>query len=117
MNEVVLGALCALQGALNDHGVASRIELSSEPPLIVGYAGQLQEVVINLVHNAVEAMHAVDDGDRILTVRTGRDGAASVIAEIEDTGQGIDPSNIHRIFDAFVTTKPAGTGWAWRFAR
>ena len=70
----------------------------------------MQEVIINLVHNAVEAMDALKDGHRVLNVRTRRDGDRAVIAEVEDSGPGIDPKFFHNIFDAFVTTKPQGTG-------
>jgi signal transduction histidine kinase len=77
---------------------------------VLGDRGQLQEVIINLVHNAVEAMDAVKEGDRVLNVRTRRDGDRAIIVEVADSGPGIDPKLFDNIFDAFVTTKPQGTG-------
>jgi signal transduction histidine kinase len=70
----------------------------------------LQEVIINLVHNAVEAMDAVKEGHRVLNVRTRRDNDRAIIVEVEDSGPGIDPKLFDNIFDAFVTTKQQGTG-------
>ena len=79
-------------------------------PPIVGHRGQLQEVIINLLQNAVEAMDAIKDDRRVLTVRTARDGDKAIRVEVEDTGPGIDAKNLDKVFDAFVTTKPGGMG-------
>jgi signal transduction histidine kinase len=70
----------------------------------------LQEVFINLIKNAVEAMDGVGDDSRVLTVRTRVSGRDAIVAEVEDTGPGIDPANMEKVFDAFMTTKPTGTG-------
>jgi signal transduction histidine kinase len=69
----------------------------------------MQEVIINLLQNAVEAMHAIKDDRRVLTVRTRRDGDKAIVVEVEDTGPGIDAEG-RDVFDAFVTTKPGGMG-------
>jgi len=76
----------------------------------MGHRGQLQEVFINLVHNAIEAMDAVDGDDRILRVRAERHGGNAIIVAVEDSGPGIDPKHLKTIFDAFITTKPNGLG-------
>jgi signal transduction histidine kinase len=110
VNETVLAALRALRGALDEHGVSVRSELKLDVPHIVGHRGQLQEVVINLLQNAVEAMDAIEDDCRVLTVRTRRDGDKAIIVEVEDTGPGIDAKSLDKVFDAFVTTKPGGMG-------
>jgi signal transduction histidine kinase len=70
----------------------------------------LQEVFVNLINNAMEAMDGVTADRRVLTLRTRYDGEKMIVAEVEDTGPGIDPSNAERVFDAFVTTKPTGMG-------
>ena len=75
----------------------------------MGHKGQLQEVFVNLIQNAIEAMDAIKD-DRILRVRTEHDGDNTIIASVEDSGPGIDPSRLGNIFDAFVTTKSHGMG-------
>ncbi len=110
VNEMVLGSLRALDGELNDHGVTSRAELTSELPFVMGHRGQLEEVLINLGRNAIEAMDAIDEGSRALRVRTRHGDRDTIIVAVEDTGPGIDPEKLDVIFDAFVTTKPKGMG-------
>jgi signal transduction histidine kinase len=110
VNEVALGGLRILRAELSDHGVTTSLNLASDLPLVLGDRGQLQEVIINLVHNAIEAMDAVKYGRRVLNVRTRRAGERTIIVEVEDSGPGIDPILLDNIFDAFVTTKPQGTG-------
>jgi signal transduction histidine kinase len=110
VNEIALAALRALRGALNEHGVLVRSELEPDLPHIVGHRGQLQEVMINVLQNALEAMDAIEDEDRVLTVRTRRDGEQAIVVEVEDTGPGIDARSPGNVFDAFVTTKPGGMG-------
>jgi signal transduction histidine kinase len=79
-------------------------------PPVMGQSGQLQEVIVNLIQNAIDAMDLVDDAHRVLQVRTKFDGGDAISVEIEDTGSGIDPKKSNNIFDAFVTTKPKGMG-------
>jgi signal transduction histidine kinase len=110
VNEIVLGSLRALSGELDDRGVATRTELTSELPLVMGHRGQLQEVLLNLGRNAIEAMDAVKDGNRVLGVKTERDERDAIIVAVRDTGPGIDPDKLNGIFDPFVTTKPHGMG-------
>jgi signal transduction histidine kinase len=76
----------------------------------MGHKGQLQEVILNLVHNAIDAMAPVEVGRRTLKLRTKTDGAKVIIIEVQDSGEGIKPDRLHSIFDAFVTTKSSGTG-------
>ena len=110
VNETALAGLWTLRGAFNEHGVSVRSELNPDVPPIVGHRGQLQEVIINLLQNAVEAMDAIKDDRRVLTVRTTRSGDKAILVEVEDTGPGIDANNLDKVFDAFVTTKPGGMG-------
>jgi signal transduction histidine kinase len=95
VNETALAGLWTLRGSFNEHGVSVRSELHPDVPPIAGHRGQLQEVIINLLQNAVEAMDAIKDDRRV---------------EVEDTGPGIDAKNLDKVFDAFVTTKPGGMG-------
>ena len=110
VNETALAGLWTLRGSFNEHGVSVRSELHPDVPPIAGHRGQLQEVIINLLQNAVEAMDAIKDDRRVLTVRTARDGDKAIRVEVEDTGPGIDAKNLDKVFDAFVTTKPGGMG-------
>jgi signal transduction histidine kinase len=110
VNELALGVLQALREDLKDHRVTTQAELTSQLPFVMGHRGQLQEVFINLVHNAIEAMDAVAGDDRILRVRAERHGGNAIMVAVEDSGPGIDPQQLKTIFDAFITTKPNGLG-------
>jgi C4-dicarboxylate-specific signal transduction histidine kinase len=109
VNEVVRGVLRILRDELTYHSVAVRLHLALDLPLVAASSPQLQEVFVNVIQNAIEAMTASNDDRRVLTVRTWCD-AAKVLAEIEDSGSGIDPDSAERMFDAFVTTKSTGMG-------
>jgi signal transduction histidine kinase len=110
INEIILGVMLSLQGQLRDHGVAAFPELTTELPLIKGHRGQLQQVIINLINNAVEAMDVTIDRRRVLHVRTELRGREAITVVIKDSGPGIDPNKLDDIFRAFFTTKPRGTG-------
>ena len=110
VNKISLQVLRLLRDELKAHGVMTEVELASDLPLVVGHKGQLQEVVINLFQNAMEAMGAIKDGPRMLQLRTKRGGDDAVVIEIEDSGPGVDPADLNSIFDAFFTTKSHGMG-------
>src|SRR6266404_2647231 len=110
LNGIALGTLDVLRGELKDHGVIIRTELAPELPLVPGHSGQLQEVMLNLVRNAIDAMDSITDRARVLRVRTECDGRGAIVVSVEDSGPGIDPEKSDSIFDAFVTTKPQGMG-------
>jgi signal transduction histidine kinase len=109
VSELADTALRALRGELTDRGITAHFELASGLPLTVGHRVQLEEVISNLVVNAMDALATVE-GDRVLKVRTRRDGGEKVSVEVEDFGPGIAPEHLERIFEPFVTTKPHGTG-------
>ena len=110
VNELASRALYALRNELNDHSVATRIELMPSLPFVTGHKGQLQEVITNLILNSVEAMDSVKVDGRMLKVRTTTDGERTLVVQVEDSGPGIDPEKMADIFNAFVTTKANGTG-------
>jgi signal transduction histidine kinase len=110
VNSMTLEALQTLNGELNDHSVKTDVELASELPLVMGHRVQLQEVISNLVYNAIDAMAPIKLDRRTLKVRTKADGTKAVIVEVEDSGHGIEPERLGSIFEPFVTTKPHGTG-------
>jgi len=110
VNNLTVEVLQSLHGELNDHDVRTDVELASELPHIIGHRVQLQEVILNLVHNAIDAMASVKVDHRTLRVRTKSDGDKAVIVEVEDSGQGIEPQRLGSIFEPFVTTKSKGSG-------
>jgi signal transduction histidine kinase len=109
INDVVAETLRIMQGEIEERGIKAQVDLRPRLPHIMGHRGQLQEVLINLIHNGIEAMSAIESRERLLTIVTQFDDCAVTLA-VRDTGPGIDPRKTNQIFDAFVTTKPSGMG-------
>lgn len=110
LNEVILAVLKSQQDELARRSIKVRRELTPGLSLVYGYEAQLEEVIVNLVSNASDAMGMMSRENRVLTVRTRPRGRDAVSVDILDTGPGIDPKRLGEIFDAFVTTKPHGSG-------
>ena len=110
VNDLALVALRTLDKELKDRRVGTHVELTSELPLVMGHRGQLLEVIVNLIQNAIEAMEALDDKQRGLQVKTERHGAKAIKIMIADTGPGIDAKKSDEMFQAFFTTKSQGMG-------
>jgi C4-dicarboxylate-specific signal transduction histidine kinase len=111
VKELALSVLQALREQLKDHSITTHIELTSELPPVIGHRGQLQEVFINLVHNAIEAMDAVKDDNRLLRVRTDHHDGKAIIVTVEDSGPGIDPKSWTAYSTRSLRRSP--TGWDW----
>jgi hypothetical protein len=110
INEAVREVIVLTRGEALKNGVSVRMQLAEGLPLIQGDRVQLQQVVLNLILNAVEAMNSVDDGRRELWISTERRGADEVLVAVRDLGPGIDPEQLERVFDSFYTSKPSGMG-------
>jgi signal transduction histidine kinase len=110
MNDLALGALRALDGELKNHNILTRTHLKPDLPPIMGHSGQLQQVIVNLIQNAIDAMDLVDSDLRVLQLRTENNGSDATSISVEDTGPGIDPKKSDDMFGAFFTTKPHGMG-------
>ena len=110
VNGIVAEALLILRAEAAEHRINVHEDLTSRRPNIMGHRNQLLEVVINLIHNAIEAMSGVEERDRSLTIETRADDRGTVYLTVSDTGSGIDPNKAEEIFEAFVTTKSWGTG-------
>jgi C4-dicarboxylate-specific signal transduction histidine kinase len=110
LNEITLEVLQSLRGELKEHGVMTRTQLTPALPLIDGDKSQLQQVVFNLVRNALEAMGTTTERSRMLQVKTQLHDGDAVIVAVDDSGPGIDPERLDGIFDPFVTTKSHGMG-------
>ena len=117
LNEIVRRAMSAVRGELTRYKVVPHTALSLKVPNITGHQSQLEEVVINLCANAIEAMSDVPDGNRSLTIRTFDHNGKAAIVEVEDTGPGLDPNASGRVFDAFFSTKPGGMGLGLAISR
>ena len=110
VNKIAAQVLRLLREQLKAHSIAIHTELASDLPVVMGHRGQLQEVIINLLQNAIEAMNGIKDGRRIVQLRTSRHSGDAIIVEVKDSGPGIDPADLNGIFEAFVTTKSHGMG-------
>jgi signal transduction histidine kinase len=110
VNRIVSGVLQSLSAELKDHDVEVHPKLSPGLPLVQGYGNQLEEVIVNLVRNAVEAMGTTTGRHRVLDVISEPRGDDAVVVAVKDTGPGIDPERLGGIFSSFTTTKPKGTG-------
>jgi len=104
------------QSAILRNGVSVQTQLADGLLPVEGDRVQLQQVVLNLVLNAVEAMDSVEAGARELLIRTARDHIGVLVA-VRDTGPGIDPMQLERIFEAFYTTKSSGVGMGLAICR
>lgn len=110
LNEATREVIALSLDRLRRDGVALRTELTEDLPLVVGDRVQLQQVILNLMQNALDAMSAIDNLPRELIIRTERDGSDRVRLSVEDSGPGLDPGPVERLFDAFYTTKNEGMG-------
>ncbi len=97
--------------------VAMQLDLSADLPPVAGDRVQLQQVVLNLLVNGLDAMAEPSAGGRTIVLRTFRGGAATVVVSVEDSGVGIDQADLERVFEAFYTTKPEGLGMGLAIAR
>ena len=108
INEQIFTVLAIVRHELQKHGVELRTELDGSLPALEGDGTQLQQVVLNLVMNAIEAMQSA--APRILIIRSCVSKENFVHVAVEDTGTGIDPSNHNHIFNPMFTTKKRGMG-------
>jgi signal transduction histidine kinase len=109
-NELIRESIAILRGELEAAQIIVRLELAKELMLIPVDSGQLQQVLLNLITNATDAMRATTDRARVLKVTSRTVESTSVCVSIEDTGTGIDPRDIDRVVEPFFTTKSNGMG-------
>jgi PAS domain S-box-containing protein len=110
VNEIVLDVLQSMREEITDHGVTTETELAPELQRVDGHRSQLRQVILNLIHNAIESMDKTTDRNRVLRVTTKSNGRDAIVVEVEDSGAGINPRLLDSIFDPFITTKQDGMG-------
>jgi len=110
LNELVREVLVLTQDERRNWQIEVHSELDENLPSVTADRVQLQHVLFNLMTNAIDAMESVTDRNRILRVKSKPNGSAGVLITVEDSGIGIAPENINRIFSAFFTTKSHGMG-------
>jgi PAS domain S-box-containing protein len=110
VNDLIEEVLGIVRGEFERHRVVLESKLCDQLPTIIAERTHLQQVILNLVMNAVEAMGSITDRKRILTVRSEISEPDHVLITVEDSGTGVEPGNASRVFDAFFTTKAQGMG-------
>src|SRR5262249_54059950 len=117
VNDLVNDVLVLIQSTIQKEAISVRTDLRPDIPPVLAGRTQLQQVVMNLIANAIEAMRAVNDREKQLVIETAVHEPASVLISVKDTGTGIDPDNLDRIFEAFFTTKSDGMGMGLSICR
>jgi C4-dicarboxylate-specific signal transduction histidine kinase len=117
INEAILEVTALTYGEVVKNGVSVQTQLAEGLPLIQGDRVQLQQVIVNLILNAVEAMSSVSEGSRELLIGTGQDASGGVLVTVQDSGPGLNLESVDRLFDAFYTTKPGGMGMGLSICR
>jgi PAS domain S-box-containing protein len=115
VNDVIREVLSLADSELTASGVAVQLALAPDVA-VIGDRVQLQQVVLNLIMNAMDAMAAVTDRPRTLAIKSVKD-VEDVVVEVQDSGKGLDPEQVSRIFDSFFTTKPDGIGMGLSISR
>ena len=117
INGAILEVIALTRGEILKNGVSVQTQLAEGLPLIQGDRVQLQQVILNLIINAVQAMSAVSEGARELLISTGKDASGGVLVAVRDSGPGPNPESFDRLFDPFYTTKPRGMGMGLSICR
>ncbi|TML56954.1 MAG: PAS domain S-box protein [Actinobacteria bacterium] len=117
VNETILEVVALARSEVQSNGVSLRARLAEDLPLILGDRIQLQQVLLNLIINAIEAMNEVSDAPRELFITSAKDDSQGMLVAVRDSGPGLDPGGLDRLFHAFYTTKPQGMGMGLAISR
>jgi C4-dicarboxylate-specific signal transduction histidine kinase len=117
LNEVIIEVFALAQSEARRNRVSLKQQLKENLPRVRGDRVQLQQVILNLIINGLEAIGKSKDGTRELSVNTDQDDDNNVIVAVSDFGEGLDSANFERVFDAFFTTKPDGMGMGLAISR
>jgi PAS domain S-box-containing protein len=117
MNHAIQEVAALAQGEVGRNRVAVRMELAADVPPVLGDRVQLQQVILNLVMNGVEAMASVADRPRELLIYSRQHESDKVLVAVQDSGIGIDRQNLEKVFNAFYTTKSQGMGMGLAISR
>jgi PAS domain S-box-containing protein len=117
LNEAIKETTILTQSEIRRNKVALRMEMARDLPSVIGDRVQIQQVVMNLILNGIEAMSTLDERNREMLIRTQSSGGDEVLVAVRDSGIGLDPRSAERIFDAFHTTKPSGLGMGLKISR
>ncbi len=117
VNDLIRDVMTFVRADLKHHDITVRTELSEDLPRISAVRIQLQQVLLNLIANAAESMASIEERVRVLTVRSQKADGCGIVVTVEDTGTGIDQTDLERVFEAFFSTKPEGMGMGLSICR
>jgi C4-dicarboxylate-specific signal transduction histidine kinase len=117
INEAILEVLALTRSEAEKNAVSVQTQLADSLPLIQGDRVQLQQVILNLIINALEAMSETSAWSRDLLISTRKAGSDGVLVAVEDSGPGLAPTSLERLFEAYYTTKPNGLGMGLSICR
>lgn len=117
INQTIMDVVILMRNEAEGKGVILQMDLATDLPVVLGDRVQLQQVILNLVMNGVEAMTSVGDRERELVIQSRQHEADKVLITVRDNGPGIEPDNLEKIFDAFYTTKSQGMGMGLAISR
>ena len=110
VNDAILEVMALTSAEAAHHSISVRTQFADCLPLVLGDRVQLQQVILNLIVNAIEAMRSHGEQNRDLMISTGETEQNGVLVEIRDTGPGVSPATVEQLFESFYTTKPTGLG-------
>ena len=117
LNEAILEMVVLTRSEVLRHGISLQTELAPGLPMVEGDRTQLQQVILNLILNAIEAMSGIDEGRRELRITTETEADGGILVTVRDSGPGLDPADVERVCTAFDTTKPEGMGMGLAICR
>jgi PAS domain S-box-containing protein len=117
INQTVQEVIILMQNEAVRKGVALRMDLAADVPPVLGDRVQLQQVILNLVMNGIEAMDTVTDRPREMVIRSCEHESGQLLVAVQDSGIGLDRQNLEKIFNTFYTTKPRGMGMGLKISR
>jgi PAS domain S-box-containing protein len=117
LNEAIFEMVVLTRSEALRYGISLQTRLAPDLPMVQGDRTQLQQVILNLILNAIEAMGELNDGNRELSISTETGPTGSVLVTVRDSGPGLDPADVERVFQAFYTTKAKGMGMGLAICR
>jgi signal transduction histidine kinase len=110
INDAIMEVIALIGAEAQRNRLSLQTDLSNDLPLILGDRIQLQQVILNLITNAIQAMSGTDPAHQQVSVASRKDGSNGALVEVRDSGVGLEGIALDRLFDAFYTTKPDGMG-------
>jgi signal transduction histidine kinase len=117
ISDTIMEVIALIRREIQRNRISLQTELSNDLPLVLGDRIQLQQVILNMIMNAVEAMSGTSQVQRELLIASVKDGSDGVLVAVRDSGTGLDGTALDRLFDAFYTTKPDGMGMGLAISR